>query len=816
MNRSAIVVIVLFVTVFLINLFSIFDVSAVRIRSKAPIASTEDNPLIITTVHPASAPNDFDTPIVITGTGFTAEISGTLVITPPVAILGETTLVDVTRVSSVTLEAIVPWGMDPGAYTLTVTNPDSATASFPNAFTVIQAINTWTTGGPYGGWVEYLAFGDEQGEIVYAILKNVGLFRSQDGGEHWELIFIETGHENRVTVDPTNPARLYIAKHASGNTGLFRSEDRGDTWTALPDPLPGTDINGFFAFVNPHNGALLGAFFVSPGDQCTWVCGLFRFDQNTQTWIRLEETSLLDETTPVTSVAFDPQNPDILYAGLVGGRVLKSVDRGENWFLHSESPIDFIRELVVNPVSGDLWMCGPLADGAQKPGGLYRYDGADWVSVYTSSREFPNIRNIIFDPGAGDAQTQRIWVAAGFEGVLHSEDGGQTWMQVTPNRAEAIALNPAYPEMIYRGSNEGVAKTDDGGTSWQTLNHGITGIIPYNMGLSPHDPALVFGVADGIGIFGSQNGGEVWQRRTVSTGGPIVVDPVDPLHVVNADYGMLHIADDGWNFTRDKPIPLPSGLSTDTYSVIPNAMIARPGLWLLGVGYGNHTLPSWNYEGGGGIYLSTDGENWDWVDALLDCPPTGLAFDPVDADKLYVITSGMRGGVSCNGAFLRSADGGLTWQETKTGLGNVIVVEPAPPYRIFDGCSISADQGLTWQDLACPGNVWANSLVFLGNSPLVLYAGTGVGLFRSTDGAQTWQRAQGAMGQLEIWSMAGTTVGERQILYIATVGGAVVGNGLQTQSLADESENLISAGVYRHTTTQNKCYLPIVMKMNAP
>ena len=187
-------------------------------------------------------------------------------------------------------------------------------------------INTWTTGGPYGGWIEYLALGDEESEIVYVILKNVGLFRSRDGEESWELIFIEIGHENRVTGDPTNPERLYIVKHAAENTGLFRSEDRGDTWTALPHPLPGTDLNGFFAFVNPHNGALLGALFVSPGDQCTWVCGLFQFDQNTQTWIRLEEAGLLDETTPVTSIAFDPQDPDILYAGLVGGQVFKSVD----------------------------------------------------------------------------------------------------------------------------------------------------------------------------------------------------------------------------------------------------------------------------------------------------------------------------------------------------------------------------------------------------------------------------------------------------------------------------------------------------------
>jgi photosystem II stability/assembly factor-like uncharacterized protein len=811
MKHRVIIVTALFATVFLITLFSIFDVSAARVRSKVLAASTEDDPLDVITVHPASAPNDFDTPIVITGTGFTAELSGTLVITPPVAILGETTLADVTWVSSITLEAIVPWGMNPGAYTLTVTNPDGATASFPNPFTITQAINTWTTGGPYGGIIRSLVLGDQHGEIVYALVPNVGLFRSQDGGERWELIFAETGWVNRVAVDPTNPNRLYITKQAPDELNLYRSEDSGDTWNVMPHPLPDSDVSGFYAYVNPHNGTLFCAFYVPPGVTYDGELGLFRFDETMQTWTRLEKAGVLEKTSSISALGFDPHDPDILYAGLVGGQVLKSIDGGETWSYHSESPIDYIKELVVNPVGGELWVCGPLADGAQKPGGLYRYAGADWVSMYSSPYHSDTVGDIIFDPAAPYSNSQKIWISALTEGVLKSEDGGQNWIPLITMQAEALALNPAYSQTLYGGSIEGVAKTDDGGTSWQTINQGITGIIPYHMGISPYDPAVVFGVADSIGILGSQNGGATWQRRTASTGGPIVVDPVDPLHVVNADYGVLHIADDGWNFSRDIPISLPLGMSTEDYSVIPNAMIARSGLWLMGVGYGNKTLPYWNYEGGGSIYLSADGEDWTWVDALLDCPPTGLAFDPVDDHTMYAITSGMRGGVSCDGAFLRSTDNGQTWQKTKTGLGNVIAVEPVAPYRIFDGCSVSEDQGVTWHDLACPGNVWANSLLFVGDSPPVLFAGTGIGLFQSIDGAQTWQRAQGAMGQMEIWSMAGTTLGERQILYVTTVGGVADGSSLQ--SLAGDVESLVNAGVYRFTMLPlQRVFLPVIMR----
>ena len=106
-------------------------------------AASLDAPTV-TAVDPASAPNDLDPPIVITGTGFTAGMTVTL---------GNTQLPDAGWVSSTTLTATVPWGLDPGVYTLTVTNPNGQSGSLTNAFTVMQGIGVWTSGGPYGGRV---------------------------------------------------------------------------------------------------------------------------------------------------------------------------------------------------------------------------------------------------------------------------------------------------------------------------------------------------------------------------------------------------------------------------------------------------------------------------------------------------------------------------------------------------------------------------------------------------------------------------------------------------------------------------------------
>jgi hypothetical protein len=489
--------------------------------------------------------------------------------------------------------------------------------------------------------------------------------------------------------------------------------------------------------------------------------------------------------------------------------VIQSTDGGQTWSNHSSTPLSYIKELVVNPVGREPWVCSP---GGLKPGGLYKYDGDAWVSMYVyDPNQFTLVRDIIFDPDAADAQTQHIWISANLAGVVKSEDGGQSWSSIGAD-GEAIALNPEYPQTIYSGSPDGVSKTSDGGVSWQPINEGLTGVVPRFLGVNPLNPAIIYG--SNVGAYGSQDGGETWLK--VGGSGPIVVDPINPQHVVIG----RSIADDGWNFDREFDIPMPPEMDGVGYQAVINSMVAQPGKWLMGVGYYDGEKPYFNYEGGGGIYLSADGETWTWVNQLLTCPPTSFGFDPVDTNIFYAATSGAYGGVSCEDTFLRSTDSGLTWHETTAGLppgtGGFLAIESIPPYRIFlNGSYVSWDQGVTWNETnPVPVNSYLSSLLFLDGSPSFLYAGTGAGLFRSMDGAQTWQRASGVLGELEIWSLAGIASEERHILYVSTVGGAVDSSVLQTSSLVQGDEALVNAGVYRYTTLPwgYRMYLPDVMR----
>jgi photosystem II stability/assembly factor-like uncharacterized protein len=57
-----------------------------------------------------------------------------------------------------------------------------------------------------------------------------GVYASDDGGRTWVPVFDTAAHVYTVTVDPTDPAKLYAATF---DAALFASADRGQTWKRL-------------------------------------------------------------------------------------------------------------------------------------------------------------------------------------------------------------------------------------------------------------------------------------------------------------------------------------------------------------------------------------------------------------------------------------------------------------------------------------------------------------------------------------------------------------------------------------------------------
>jgi photosystem II stability/assembly factor-like uncharacterized protein len=130
---------------------------------------------------------------------------------------------------------------------------------------------------------------------------------------------------------------------------------------------------------------------------------------------------------------------------------------------------------------------------------------------------------------------------------------------------------------------------------------------------------------------------------------------------------------------------------------------------------------------GDGVYKSTDaGKTWTHLEGLRDGQQIGqIAIDPKDADRVYVAVTGHPYGPNAERGLFRTTDGGKTWKKVlyiddKTGASEV-QIDPQNPKIVFAGM---------WQRQEGP---WENGA----------WSGPNGGLFRSTDGGDTWKKVTG-------------------------------------------------------------------------
>jgi photosystem II stability/assembly factor-like uncharacterized protein len=175
----------------------------------------------------------------------------------------------------------------------------------------------------------------------------------------------------------------------------------------------------------------------------------------------------------------------------------------------------------------------------------------------------------------------------------------------------------------------------------------------------------------------------------------------------------------------------------------------------------------------------------------------------------------------------KSTDSGVTWESIGEGQmdGEPLDIQIEPgTHRVFvtiDGLLplyVSADGGATWTPTADGGGQHVNEILFVPSvtpgGPPVLYDAAFQGLYRSTDGAQSWSRAAGVLGQVPVYSLAVVTTSDRVILYAGTTGGYVQDDTARMLGPASSDGALVSAGVYRYTTRRrtDRAYLPVVLK----
>jgi photosystem II stability/assembly factor-like uncharacterized protein len=386
-----------------------------------------------------------------------------------------------------------------------------------------------------------------------------GVWKSTDGANTWSPIFDKDGSPaiGSIAVSVSDPNVVYVGTgeacirgNISQGDGVWKSMDAGKSWKSVG--LKDSRAIGR-VIVNPHNPdvvfvAALGHPYGPNAER-----GVFRTTDGGKKW---EKVLYKDENTGAIDVAFDPQNPNILFASLwetrrmpwtlssggPGSGVYRSTDGGSTWKRLEEhglpkGPYGRIG-LAVAANSDRVY-----AIIEAKEGGLYRSDdgGDTWDLVNGNHSLFQRpwyYMHVIADP-----QDSNVVYVADVE-FFKSTDGGRNFNKVKVPHGDnhGLWIDPKDTKRMIASNDGGVTISLDGGKSWTREDNQPTAQF-YHVITDTRTPYYVYGAQQdnsSVAIASRSDEGTIGRDSWYPVGGGeagyIAPNPTDPNIVYAGDY----------------------------------------------------------------------------------------------------------------------------------------------------------------------------------------------------------------------------------------------------------------------------------------
>jgi photosystem II stability/assembly factor-like uncharacterized protein len=299
---------------------------------------------------------------------------------------------------------------------------------------------------------------------AYGPNKERGIFRSNDGGATWQQILFKDADTGAIdlAMEPGNPKNMFAAllqtrrppwsiypPSKGPGTGLYRSKDGGEHWEQLTGHgLPAEELGRMGIAFAPSNPKRI--YLIADAKEG----GMYRSDDGGENWERVsKDARIWGRGWYFCEVSVDSKDPDTVY--VPNTSTYRSRDGGKTWTAIKGAPGgDDYHQLWIDPDNPQRMVLGcdqgviVTRNGGETWSSWYNQPTGQFYHVATDNR-FPYwVYGAQQDSGAAATPSRSNYRALNVHDWRPMAAGGES---------DYVAPDPVNPEIIYGGS---VARQD--------------------------------------------------------------------------------------------------------------------------------------------------------------------------------------------------------------------------------------------------------------------------------------------------------------------------------------------------------------------
>ena len=360
---------------------------------------------------------------------------------------------------------------------------------------------------------------------------NIGFDKheSEFGALEYRLIGpFRGGRSAAVTGVPNKPNLYYFG--ATGG-GVWKTQDGGNKWENISDGFFGGSIGSVSVAKSDPNVIYVGGGEKTVRGNVSSGYGVWKSLDAGKTW----NFSGLKNSRHIPRITIDPNNHDIVYAGVLGNiykssderGLYKSVDGGKNWkkILYSNEDSGIV-DLIIDPTNSRVIYASTwnvrrtpysLSSGGEGSALWKSEDSGDTWKEISLNKGFPDSTLGIIGVTVSPVNNEKVWAIVENKdkgGLYLSNDGGESWELI--NNERKLRQRAWYYTRVYADTqdenlvyvlNVRYHKSTNSGKSFKTYNapHGDH----HDLWISPENPERMI-IGDDGGAQVSYDRGESW------------------------------------------------------------------------------------------------------------------------------------------------------------------------------------------------------------------------------------------------------------------------------------------------------------------